>query len=122
MPLFNPSPKGGKGGRVLAQVECDDYAAFLNEYGLTQEVVTHLVENQSDQIPMPAGVDSLERLASPIHGDGMFARRDFAEGELIAPARIGDKRTPVGRYLNHSGIPNCRLPRPLSVACPGLNT
>lgn len=100
---------GANNVQMLAQVARDDYAAFLDEYGLTQELVTRLVENQSDQIPMPASVDALERRTSPIHGFGMFARRDFAEGELIAPARIGEKRTPAGRYLNHSGIPNCRF-------------
>lgn len=83
-----------------------DYARFLAEYGLTQDLVTRLVENTADQIPMPDGFDALELRDSLIAGRGMFATRAIAEGELIGPARIRDKRTPIGRYLNHSSHGN----------------
>lgn len=84
-----------------------DYARFLDEYGLPQSLVTALVENEADQIPMPDGVDALELRDSPIHGSGMFATRDIAPGECIAPVRLAGKRTPAGRYINHSARPNC---------------
>jgi SET domain-containing protein len=29
-------------------------------------------------------------------------------GQIIAPARIAGKRTPAGRYVNHSMNPNCK--------------
>lgn len=83
-----------------------DYTRFLAEYGLTQDFVTRLVENTADQIPMPAAIRSLELRESPIEGRGMFAMHDIADGELIAPARLGDKRTPAGRHINHSRKPN----------------
>lgn len=43
---------------------------------------------------------------SPIEGWGLFATADIPAGEIIAPARIGNCRTPAGRYTNHSGLPN----------------
>jgi SET domain len=100
---------GAQNVQMLAQIERDDYRRFLGEYGLEQDIVTLLVENKADQIPMPRGVDTIERRASPIAGEGMFACRDLTDGELIAPARLKDKRTPAGRYINHSARPNCRF-------------
>jgi hypothetical protein len=99
---------GGTGNvQMLAQLDREDYGRFLDEYGLTQELVTILVENMTDQVPMPTGFDTLDIRPSPIAGVGMFATRDIADGELIAPARLGDMRTPAGRYINHSCLPNC---------------
>ena len=40
------------------------------------------------------------------HGKGLFALRDFDAGEVICPGRIDGKRTPAGRYINHSSHPN----------------
>lgn len=97
---------GAQNVQMLAQRDRDDYQRFLTEYGLTQEYVTLLVENELDQIPMPRGVDTLERHASPIAGDGLFARCNLDVGDLIAPVRIDGKRTPAGRYINHSANPN----------------
>jgi SET domain-containing protein len=39
---------------------------------------------------------------SKIDGKGVFATGNIEEGEVIAPARINGKRTPIGRYTNHS--------------------
>jgi SET domain-containing protein len=50
------------------------------------------------------------RLAdSAIHGKGVFTTAPIAAGEYIAKARIGNSRTPAGRYTNHSCLPNCEL-------------
>jgi quercetin dioxygenase-like cupin family protein len=94
--------------RAMNQAADDraDYARFLAEYGLTQGLVTRLVENTADQIPMPDGIDTLELRESLIEGRGMFATRDIAAGEFIAPVRIRDKRTPAGRHINHSSRAN----------------
>jgi hypothetical protein len=86
----------------LADDARKDYQRFLVEYGLSQELVTLLVENQNDQVPMPEQFDAMKRDASPIAGEGMFATRDLGVNEFIGPARIGDFRTPAGRYINHS--------------------
>ncbi|TAM02190.1 MAG: SET domain-containing protein-lysine N-methyltransferase [Paraburkholderia sp.] len=84
-----------------------DYARFLVEYGLAQDVVTRLVENPYDQINVP--IETLELRDSLIAGRGMFAKRDFNPDEFIAPARVKGFRTPAGRYLNHSAKPNARF-------------
>lgn len=93
---------GDRNVQMLAQIARDDYAQFLAEAGLTQELVTRLVENEADQVPMPRAFDALELHESPIAGLGMFATRDIAAGDTIAPARIDGMRTPAGRYINHS--------------------
>ncbi|WP_175691676.1 SET domain-containing protein-lysine N-methyltransferase [Burkholderia anthina] len=97
---------GSHNVQMLAQVARDDYAKFLAEYGLTQEFVTRLVENEADQVPMPLSFDALELRSSPIAGVGMFAVRDIGKGDTIAPSRIEGKRTPAGRYINHAPSPN----------------
>lgn len=100
---------GSSNVQMLAQRDREDYARFLTEYGLTQEVVTRLVENEADQMPMPDGIDTLVLAPSVISGVGLFASRDIADGELIGPVRLKDKRTPAGRFMNHSGHPNCHF-------------
>ena len=97
---------GDRNVQMLAQIARDDYALFLDEFGLTQEIVTRLVENEADQVPMPRAFDALELRESPIAGLGMFATRDIVCGDTIAPVRINDMRTPAGRYINHSPTPN----------------
>lgn len=87
----------------------EDYARFLKEYGLSQDEVTRMVEYAGDQRPMPNGVDALELRASDLQGLGMFATRDITAGEPIAPARIDGKRTPAGRFINHSTRPNAQF-------------
>lgn len=86
-----------------------DYQRFLVEYGFTEEALAPLVENQADQIPMPAGFDQVELRDSPIHGKGLFATRHIPAGELIAPVRLSGMRTPAGRYTNHSTEPNAKF-------------
>lgn len=86
-----------------------DYQLFLAEFGLTQEKVDASMNNKSDLIPMPKGVSKIERLKSPIEGDGMFTTEKVGDGELLAPGRIGGMRTPAGRFTNHSNEPNAEL-------------
>ena len=47
--------------------------------------------------------------ASKIDGKGVFATGDIIEGEVIAPARIANKRTPAGRFTNHAKNPNAMM-------------
>jgi len=89
----------------------DDYERWMIEYGFSAELLRALVENESDQIPMPPEFDGVVLLDSPIQGKGLFATRPIAAGELIAPARISRKRTPAGRFTNHSISPNARFVR-----------
>jgi hypothetical protein len=84
----------------------DDYQAFLNEYGLTESYVHSLVQNESDQIPMPEGFEHIFVNFSEIEGLGLFTLCPYKSGQMIAPARINGFRTPAGRFTNHSSTPN----------------
>jgi SET domain-containing protein len=50
---------------------------------------------------MPEG-HAVELRKSKIHGLGLFALKDFEVGEIICPGRLDGKRTPAGRFINHS--------------------
>ncbi|PZX29473.1 hypothetical protein C7416_104478 [Cupriavidus phytorum] len=83
-----------------------DYASVLTEFGFTEEVARAQAENEADQTPFPLGSYKVAVAPSPIEGKGLFATAAIDAGEVIAPARIGGKRTPAGRYTNHSAAPN----------------
>lgn len=82
-----------------------DFALFLSQMGMSQPQMDAVVQIESDLIPMPDGF-AVELRDSPIHGQGLFALRDFALGEVICPGRLDGKRTPAGRFINHSTQPN----------------
>ena len=79
-----------------------DYYLAIAEYGFDHETVRKQTENMDDQIPMPFGNYKMMIANSRIDGKGVFATGNIAQGEVIAPARIDGKRTPVGRYSNHA--------------------
>jgi len=79
-----------------------DYYLAIAEYGFDHETVRKQTENMDDQIPMPFGNYKMMIANSRIDGKGVFATGNIAQGEVIAPARIDGKRTPVGRYTNHA--------------------
>lgn len=84
-----------------------DFAAFLDGAGLAAAWVEAVSTNPHDQTALPPGW--IVRVAeSPIHGRGAFAVQDHAAGDVIGPARVGGRRTPLGRYVNHSAAPNAR--------------
>jgi hypothetical protein len=82
-----------------------DYLAVLAEVGVSHAAVRALTEHEADQIPMPEGY-AVEVRSSPLDGLGVFVTHAFQAGEIIAPARLGLQRTPVGRYTNHAHRPN----------------
>ena len=78
-----------------------DYNIFVNQLGVSQDDIDAIVHNTSDLIDMPEGV-AVELRDSPIHGKGLFAARDYSAGEVVCPGRLDGKRTPGGRFINHS--------------------
>jgi hypothetical protein len=92
--------------RPTKLLDRNDYFKVLIEYGLTEEQVQAEVQNTEDQIPFEQGGYQVQIGDSPIHGKGIFATGNFAPGDTIAMGRIGSKRTPVGRFTNHSMTPN----------------
>lgn len=92
----------------LATPDRTDYELMLYEYDLTEETVREQSENKEDQMEMPEEWRSIVSIRpSPIEGKGMFLSLAVDKNVVIAPARMGEKRTPAGRYVNHSANPNC---------------
>jgi hypothetical protein len=89
----------------------EDYKLVLSEYGYTEEMVREQTENTEDQIPFPYGSYQVGVFESQIEGRGLFATSNIKRGGIIAPASIGNKRTPAGRYTNHSINPNAVMER-----------
>lgn len=87
--------------RTPAQRARIDYNVFLHQLGVTQIEMDAVVHIDSDLIDMPSGV-AVELRDSPIHGKGLFATCDFDAGEIVCPGRLDGKRTPGGRFINHS--------------------
>ena len=83
-----------------------DFGAFLHQMKMTQDEMDRIVHIESDLMDMPEGVD-VELRDSPIHGKGLFATRNFEAGETVCPGRLNGRRTPGGRFINHS--PNCNV-------------
>jgi hypothetical protein len=91
------------------EVERQDYAAFLDEYGLTDYVVRQISEHDGDLFF--ADLPSVRMQKSAIEGNGMFACEQIHKDARIGPARIFGFRTPLGRFVNHSPTPNIRFER-----------
>ena len=81
---------------------------MLAEAGLSREWMQPIVENPSDQIPMPEAFSHVRVAESSIDGKGLFVSRAVKAGECIAPMRLSGMRTPAGRYTNHSTTPNAK--------------
>jgi len=94
------------------QVDRDDFDNLIKQAGFTPEVVRQQSENTADQIAMPEGFGAkLTIRPSPIEGFGVFLSAPAEADEILAPARILDRRTPAGRYTNHSTNPNAKFVR-----------
>lgn len=95
--------------KLRRQIDIDDYKKLISEMGLTESDVRKQTENEDDQIPMPYGSFKIAISKSNIEGQGVFATANIYPHEIIAPAKLGDKRTPVGRFTNHSITPNAKM-------------
>lgn len=97
---------------VQREVDRIDFDCFLREAGLSADVVREFSETETDQVAMPDGVaPKFTVRASPIEGRGVFVSAPAVADEVIAPARLAGKRTPAGRFTNHSASPNARFTR-----------
>jgi hypothetical protein len=86
-----------------------DFEAFVAEMGIPRDALEALVRNDVDLVPMPVGVWNLRTGPSEIEGTGTFVVRDAVQDELLAPMNHELRRTPAGRYTNHSPVPNARM-------------
>lgn len=86
-----------------------DFHLVLAEAGLSHKWMQAVTLDEADMIPMPEQFPHFHVRASTIDGNGGFVSKLILSGELIAPARLGGKRTPAGRYPNHSHRPNAQM-------------
>lgn len=94
---------------ALNQPDRDDFERVLKDFGFDAETVRQQSEDESDQIDMPVAFKAVAQVRdSNIEGKGLFLSWHTMSGQIIAPARISGKRTPAGRYVNHSMNPNCK--------------
>jgi len=101
--LYVVPPCGLGENRVALMIQNaqNDYNVFISQLGLTKDQVNEIVQIESDLIDMPKGY-AVELRDSKIHGKGLFATKRFEAGEIVCPGRINGKRTPAGRFINHS--------------------
>lgn len=86
-----------------------DFKDVITMLGFTEEQVWEMSSFTEDLVPFPNGDYSVVVSDSLIHGKGLFASANIQAGQTIAPGRIAGKRTPAGRYTNHSPIPNAKM-------------
>jgi len=87
----------------------DDFNTMLSDLNVTAETVRQQSENEIDLIDFPSGCYKVKVSDSYIQGKGLFITSPVLPGEIIAPARIDGKRTPAGRFTNHSPTPNAKM-------------
>jgi len=92
--------------RLQHEFDREDFLKAIDELGYSPDEVGFISENKSDQIPMPSGDCSVIIANSAIEGRGVFATRNIPAMSFIGMTRIGGKRTPIGRFANHSATPN----------------
>lgn len=97
--------------RELRQPERDDYAAFCAAYegatGVDGAGIREASERTDDIADFPpADAVRVTVRSSPIEGRGLFLTAPAAAGDVLCAARLDGRRTPAGRYTNHSHNPN----------------
>lgn len=102
--------RGRRAARERDAHEADraDFLAMATEVGVAPENIRAQSERTEDLADMPQGSWPVMVADSPIEGRGMFATAPIAAGMVICPGRVSGKRTPAGRYTNHSATPNAR--------------
>lgn len=98
-----------RAAHVTGQPARDDFHVMLVEYGISATTVRQQSENIDDQLEMPLGAWQFKTGQSPIQGTGVFLTASQPAGYVVGPARLAGKRTPLGRYTNHSPAPNTRM-------------
>jgi hypothetical protein len=85
------------------------YDRMLADINMTAEQVWELSNRSNDMVPFRSSTRRVKVGNSPIHGYGLFATTPFGAGDFIEYSRYGDKRTPAGRFTNHSDAPNAEM-------------
>ena len=79
-----------------------DYYQFLDDMNMSEEFVRMASETPHKDIE----ADGVEVKPSNIEGAGLFAVKEFKQGQKIMQATIEGMRTQAGRFSNHHHEPN----------------
>ena len=98
-------------GEFYQELSRYDYGSMLKDLGMVEEVVLRQVQNKDDMMDanFDPAISHIMIQDSKIQGLGAFAKKAFSSGDVIAAARIGEKRTIAGRYTNHAYLPNAQM-------------
>ena len=95
---------------ILRADDRRDYIKFVNQLNTTDSEIRKQSEEDLDQIKMPEPYSSYVTVRdSQIEGKGLFSTVPLVSGDIIAPARLNNMRTPAGRFTNHSKYPNAEF-------------
>lgn len=87
-------------------IDCE-YVKMCEDVGIPQQDISSMSELDEGIIDLTDD-ESIEVRESLVDGMGVFTTKDFKSGDTVTIARIGDKRTLSGRYVNHSDNPNVK--------------
>tara|TARA_R110000751_G_scaffold175885_1_gene282006 strand:- start:420 stop:1385 length:966 start_codon:yes stop_codon:yes gene_type:complete len=90
-------------------VDRDDFALALDEYGFSEKEARDQSESTEDYREITC--ENVAVMVSPIEGMGLFAAKSILSGKVIMTARCGAYRTQAGRFTNHSALPNAAMGR-----------
>jgi len=93
--------------------EYKDYVSTCSNAAYLQFLDAHNIKDddircQSETEPYKE-IESVDYYidSSSIEGQGVFTHRRYNAGVIIGPMVVDGSKTQLGRYVNHSGYPNC---------------
>jgi len=103
----------------VAACSQSSYLEFLSSCNLEEGEV----RSQSETEPYKEIKSDLFYLSdSEIEGKGVFASKRLVAGEMLGPMVVDGAKTQLGRYVNHSGYPNCIYSGELMMAIRAIDT
>lgn len=93
--------------KVDHMVDHISYRNVIEKLGFTEEQMQEMVHK--DNVIHNHGQYGFKTGPSDIHGTGVMATMDFRAGDFIGSVQIGDRRTILGRFTNHSATPNAKV-------------
>ena len=84
----------------------EDYQRLLSETGKSDIYLKDLSNDVSKFTESLDNLDDFTISESAISGKGVFVNKSFSKGDIIGNAVTGDKKTILGRFVNHSPFPN----------------
>lgn len=84
----------------------ETYKNFLKKIDLTED---HFLKEINNYAVFYCYEDKVEIKKSKIEGVGCFTLRSFLKDAEIGNVLYGNNKTELGRYINHSNVPNIYL-------------